>query len=353
MKDLLHEFFDSNEHSFNLFEDNTSKNEAKANLLTYLTGSPDADCFRSSAGENQILEDIESDPELKQKLVYTNQALTVMGFSQLGDLCNLTQSELKKTIDCAHSLVKQRQTDIEFRKKHEAEVLKYKNELMIVEKKLELAQRDNVQLKRQLGKAENELLEMKQRVKENLTNRKSSKEDYRQLVNKMEQKVTQITHEMRKKENSLAKIQELYRSKVKDAAPYRNGFDVVSRVASESMDLLYSHAKDCEELAVHNFAVMLREGYERTQGKLVEENSQLKECLKLLQDEIASILSELVKKVRTKLPENETKCLEAIHIKPIIFKTSVATMLSDIYQIVRENICRIRDAVETVINLAV
>jgi len=276
-----------------------------------------------------------------------------MGFSQLGDLYNPTLTDIKITIDSMYSLMRQRQVDTDFRKKLENEIQKYKNELMIIEKKLELSQRECTQLKKQLGQVENQLQDVKQKMKENLTSKKNNKEDHRQAINKMEQKVTQISHEARKKENNYIKLQELYRSKIKDTTLYKNNFDIASKVSNESINELYMHSKECKEFAVHNLALMLKEGYERTQEKLMTENSQLKECLKLLQDEVTSILSELVEKMRGRLTESETKGLEAIQIKPIIFQTQIGSVLGDIYQIVRENICRIKDAIETLINLGI
>ena len=264
---------------------------------------------------------------------------------------NSTQVEIGKTVDCVYSLIKQRQLDIEFRKKHNDEIQKYKNELMLTGKRLELLQRENTQIKRQLGKCENDLLDMKQKIKANISDKKNSREDYKQLISKMEQKVIQVLHDIRKKENEFTKIQELYRKKTKDNFHYKNNFDTINRISNEGIESMYQHLNN-EETAFRQLALMLREGYENTQRNIMDENAQLRECLRVLQEELASIINHIIENIKEKFPDKEVNCIESIYIKPIIFKTSVSSILNDVYQIIHENVCRIKDAVEFVITLS-
>jgi len=230
-------------------------------------------------------------------------------------------------------------------------VQKYKNELMIINKKYELLQRDHQQLKRALGKMENDLEGMKHKVKTHTTDHKSSKEDYKQSLNKMKQKVAQISHEMRKSGADFSKLQELYRKNAKDNLPYKNGFDTTSKISSEGTEILYKHLETCNIPSIHELTFMLKEGYERTQKQLIEENQQLKECLKLLQDEITSSLNQAVEKLKEKLPKEDIKNLESIYLKPMIFQTSITGILNDVYQIIRENIYRIQFTLLNIISL--
>eukprot|EP00826_Nyctotherus_ovalis_P043430 TRINITY_DN4573_c0_g2_i1.p1 TRINITY_DN4573_c0_g2~~TRINITY_DN4573_c0_g2_i1.p1 ORF type:complete len:348 (-),score=71.67 TRINITY_DN4573_c0_g2_i1:103-1146(-) len=291
----------------------------------------------------------EMDAEIEQKLNYVRKALVACGFSSMGNLLSATQEDVKQTVDCVYSLVRQRQIDIEFRKKNELVAQRYKNELMIINKKYELLQRDYEQLKRVLGKTENDLTKAKQQVKAHANDHKASKEDYKQSLNKLEQKVAQISYEMRKNGTNFSKLQEQYRKNVKESLQYRNNFDATSKVASEGIEVVYKHLEVCESPSVHGLALMLRDGYERTQQNLLVENQKIKECLKLIQDELANALKQVVGRLREKLPEIEVKDLDPIYLKPIVFQSSITAILNDVYQIARENAARMQSALETII----
>ena len=251
-------------------------------------------------------------------------------------------------------MIRQRQIDIEARKNHADTLQKYKNEIMIISKKLELSQRESEHIKKALGKAENDLLAMREKMKVSVTGQKNDKEDYRQTLLKMEQKVAQVSHELRKKEANFTKVQEQYRKTTKDSLPYKNGFDITYKVSAEGLEPLYKHIASCNSPPVHQFALLLKAGYEETQRRLVEENSRLKDCMKYLQDELVGMLNKSIERVKATLvgKEQSTKCLEPIHVKPIVFQMSVGHVLNDIYQIFRENICRIKDALDILITLS-
>ncbi len=233
---------------------------------------------------------------------------------------------------------------------------KYKNELMIVQKKLELSSRENERLRRQLGKQENAVTDLKEKMKVAAVGVKSEKDDSRQALTKMEQKVAQTAHEARKKEAQFARIQEQYRKAMKESVPYKNGFDILSKLGSDGLEGAYKHVETCGMPAAHQLVIMLKAGYEATQQRLVEENGRLKDCINMLQSEMAEMLNSVIASFKGKLTDkehmNEVKCLEPIHIKPIVFQMSLGQIVNDIYQILRENLCRLKDALETLLTLS-
>ena len=274
------------------------------------------------------------------------------GFSSLGNLYNSSLKEVKKTVDCVYSLVRQRQVDVEFRKKHDDIVQRYKNDLMIIVKKCELAKRENAQLKRELGKNELIINELKEKLNNHTADTKSSKDDYQQAINKMEQKITQMVHEMRKNSINFTKMQDLYRKNIKDCYPYRNSIEITTRVESNGIGLIYKHINTCEAPGIHNFGDLVKEGYNKSQNLIINENIKLKDSLKLIHNEIEKMLSQLLEKLKPKFSDKEIRCLEPIQLKPIIFEESCSKNTQDIYIIVKENNTRIKDVHDIVLTLS-
>lgn len=163
---------------------------------------------------------------------------------------------------------------------------------------------------------------MKDKIKKTSQGEKSSKEDFKQAIIKMEQKVAQISHEMRKKESQNVKIQEQYRKTTKENVNYKNSIEIVAKMPNEvflAQPKSYPQSSGNSELCF-----MLKAGYEECQKKLVEENARLKESLELLHKEMTCMLNAVIEAIKKALNEkknsSEMKCLEPIQLKPIIFQ---------------------------------
>ncbi len=269
-----------------------------------------------------------------------------MGNPELGNLHSLEPVELKKTVDCVYTLVRQCQIGFDQKRKHCEMIQKYKNELASAQKKLELTLREKEKLQRELGKMENSISTLKEQAKKTATGEKSNKEDFKQTMLKMEQKMAQVVHEMRKKETSLGKIQEQYRKATKDPFVYRNTIDLTSKLDSEGFSL----GKE-KSTAGSDLCYMLKTGYEECQKRLVDENSRLKECLELTQRELAGMLNRVVAQLKKMWQDRreDEKCIEPIQLKPIVFQMPLGALVNDIYQVFRENICRIKDCLEVIL----
>ena len=224
---------------------------------------------------------------------------------------------------------------------------KCKNELALVQKKFELVSRDKEKLQKELGKMENALLNMKEQAKRTATGEKTNKEDFKQTMLKMEQKMAQVVHEMRKKETTLGKMQEQYRKATKENVCYKNNVDLTARLDSEGFCCTPLKEKS---MAGADLCYMLKSGYEECQKRLVEENARMKECLELTHKEIVNMLNRVVGSLKKMwIDRNDTKCIEAIQLKPIVFQMPLGGLVNDIYQIFRENICRMKDCLEVIL----
>lgn len=321
----------------------------RADFFSYLISSSDS-AARHFPAQGSRSGEVDLDAE--EKLAYVRQALLVGGFASLGELGSGAPREVKKTVDCVYSLVRQRQADVEFRKKHEDIMQKYKNEMMVVAKKYELLKRENGQLKRELGKAELEVTNVKEQLKAYAIENKNTKDECQQAVSRMEQKVTQMVHEMRKNSMSLNKLQELYRKNTKDYLPYRNSMEISNALSSDNFKSMYKHLERCDNASMHSLGLLVKDGYEKSHTKLIEENAKLKECLKLVNSETGTMLNELLGKLRGKFTEKEMRCIESISLKPVLFEMTAPGLLGDVSTIMKENITRIRDAHDIVINLS-
>ena len=195
---------------------------------------------------------------------------------------------------------------------------------MIVQKKLELTTRDREKLQKDLGRMENTLTGMKDQIKKTSTGEKSNKCDFKQTMIKMEQKIAQATHEIRKKETLFVKMQEQYRKATKESVIYRNGIEI-SAEGCETLQRITSGEGE------EDLAYMLKTGYEECQKRLVEENGRLKECLELTQKEMTSMLNSVITALKKVLCEkkdcSEMKCVEPIQLKPIVFQMPLGHVL--------------------------
>lgn len=215
-----------------------------------------------------------------------------------------------------------------------------------MQKKLEFAVRDKEKLEKELGKMENSMLTMKEKIKKTTSGEKSNKGDFKQTIFKMEQKTAQVIHEMRKKEALLTKMQEQYRKATKENLLYRNNIDICSKAELSVLDLDKESPED-------DLCCMLKNGYEEGQKRLIEENTRLKECLELTHKEVANMLNKGVKVLKKMWSEGKGKEipeLEPIQLKPIVFQMPLKELINDIYQIFRENIYRIKDCLDTILS---
>jgi len=191
------------------------------------------------------------------------------------------------------------------------------------------------------------MLTMKEKMKKSTNGEKSNKGDFKQTIFKMEQKTAQVIHEMRKKETQLTKFQEQYRKATKESLLYRNNIDICAKVELTALDF------DKEVLPEEDLCYMLKNGYEESQRRLIEENSRLKECLELTHKEIANMLNKGVRMLKKMWSEGKGKAiaeLEPIQLKPIVFQMPLKDLINDIYQIFRENIYRIKDCLDTILS---
>jgi len=217
---------------------------------------------------------------------------------------------------------------------------------MVIQKKLELTIREKEKLQKELGKMENSLQNLQEKVKISTNGVKTNKDDFKQTVQKMEQKVAQAMHEIRKKETNMGKMQEQYRKATKDTLLYKNTIDMTSRLNSEGIN--FTKEKSCGS---NDLLFMLKNGYEESQRKLIEENSRLKECLELTHKEIVNMLNKAIQMLKNIWSEKKSeKCIEPIQLKPIVFQMPLGTLISDIYQIFRENIGRMKDCLDAIIS---
>lgn len=226
-------------------------------------------------------------------------------------------------------------------------MLKYKNELTSVQKKLDLSIRDRTKLEKELGKMENSMITMKEQVKKSTNGEKSNKGDFKQTVFRIEQKMAQVIHEMRKKESMLTKMQEQYRKVTKENLLYKNCIDICAKVDLANTDFFK------ETMPEEDLCYMLKNGYEESQKRLVDENSRLKECLELTHKEVANMLNGVVNTLKQIWKEGKGKEiaeLEPIQLKPIVFQMPLRDLVNDVYQIFRENIYRMKDCLDAILS---
>ncbi len=184
--------------------------------------------------------------------------------------------------------------------------------------------REKEKLQRELGLAENKLAELKDQMQRTTKGQKNNKEDFKQSMVKLEQKVAQVGHELRKKESQFAKVQEQYRKATKECVLYKNSIDITSKLGSEGYMPGVRATSSATPTAAAELAYMLKTGYDDCQKRLVDENSRLKECLELLQKELAGVLNSAVQtftmSVGRQEDRKEMKCLEPVQLKPIVFQ---------------------------------
>jgi len=223
---------------------------------------------------------------------------------------------------------------------------------MIINKKYELLQTEHEKTRKSLGKAENELIATRDKIKQNAVGKKSDKEDYRQTIIKMEQKLAQISHELRKKDAVLVKLQGKVSKDLMSNVIYKNSYEYTAKLNNLNENI-YEHFTntECKNFPIHQLSLMLKGGYEENQHHLLDENSRLKECIRYLQDELVNILNEVIKTALGKAPKLSEKILGPINIKPIVFNLPMGGIINDVYGILRENICRIRDSLNIILTI--
>lgn len=113
----------------------------------------------------------------------------------------------------------------------------------------------------------------------------NEKEEFRRECNRMQHKEAQYQHELKKKDNSYAKLQEQLRKTLGEKEmPVKNSLELTEPLHSKGVTL-FSRGGDAE------FSYMISRGYEENQNRLLAENHDLRTAFELLQKELFAIMN--------------------------------------------------------------
>ena len=130
------------------------------------------------------------------------------GFPQLGNLFKPKTEEIHLTICSVQSMLKQRQQDLDFRRKIQEKIMRVENDKSSLQQKIQLLTREKISLNQELGKFQNQISTLKQQIQASTEKLKAHKEESKQSSIKVDQKIVQLIHEAKKKERNFLKLQE-------------------------------------------------------------------------------------------------------------------------------------------------
>ncbi|KAL8460183.1 hypothetical protein ACS0TY_031912 [Phlomoides rotata] len=231
---------------------------------------------------------------------YLNQTLVTFGFPASLDLFSNDPVSVARTCNCVHSLLQQRQRDIESRETANEQRQRHLSDISRLEAKVE-------RLEVQLSSKDRDIATMTRMeakstaaFKAQIDKLQQERDEFQKMVLGNQQVRTQQVHEMKKKEKEYIKLQErLNQVLMEKKKESRSGMEIMSLLQKEGRQRGTWNGKKTD----NDFYKKIVDAYEAKNQELVAENADLRALLRSMQADMREFLN--ASNGKQSLPVNE------------------------------------------------
>ncbi|KAI0220615.1 Afadin- and alpha-actinin-binding protein A [Lamellibrachia satsuma] len=228
-------------------------------------------------------------------LAYLNNEVTTLGMSPLYDSRAVT-FDVVRLVNCVHDLLQKHQNSARIREELENRQHRTDADMM----RLQLM---HERLKESLRQYERELMQQQEKDRQ-LTNKnkllstklKAEKDEVRRLQSVMQHRDVQYQHERRKCDREMTRQKERLHQLLLDKTERKIGIEISNSLqrSDGKRGLWRTGTRDQEEM----YRLVIS-NYEEKQKELMEENSDLRQCLSDMQKELHALLCMRTSRIRT------------------------------------------------------
>lgn len=249
-------------------------------------------------------QEIERTP-YRLKLKELNLLLTMNGFGELGDLFDTSLFSVNKTLTVVRGIIDDRKKLIEGKTELLQKISKTENEFTSMFKANEIAKEKITELTNMNNFMKNKIFKEEKAFKEDIDKIKSEKEELNKMIAKLNQKETKWKHEIKKKEIELSDVKNKLRKYMNDKDSIANSISnnanfkinqTLSNInyATPSKEVLISFEnliKNSNSVLMNvnhlkEFYNLLFQAFNEKINYILNENSDLRECYKIILREI-------------------------------------------------------------------
>lgn len=260
--------------------------------------------------DSDIMDYITDNQEIERtpyrlKLKELNLLLTMNGFGELGDLFDTSLFSVNKTLTVVRAIIDDRKKLIEGKTELLQKISKTENEFTSMFKANEIAKEKITELTNMNNFMKNKIFKEEKAFKEDIDKIKSEKEELNKMIAKLNQKETKWKHEIKKKEIELSDVKNKLRKYMNDKDSIANSISnnanfkinqTLSNInyATPSKEVLISFEnliKNSNSVLMNvnhlkEFYNLLFQAFNEKINYILNENSDLRECYKIILREI-------------------------------------------------------------------
>ncbi|URE20708.1 Afadin- and alpha -actinin-Binding [Musa troglodytarum] len=219
---------------------------------------------------------------------YLNQTLVTFGFPASLDLFATDPVSIARTCNCIHSLLQQRQRDIEFREASNDQRQRLQSDISRLEAKVERLEAQLAAKDRELATLTRTEAKKTASLKAQIDKLQQERDEYQKMVIGNQQVRTQQIHEMKKKEKEYIKLQErLNQVLMEKKKESRSGMEIMNLLQKEGRQRGTWNGKKAD----NDFYKMIVDAYEVKKQELMAENSDLRALLRSMQMDMRDFLN--------------------------------------------------------------
>ncbi|ONK70549.1 uncharacterized protein A4U43_C05F34860 [Asparagus officinalis] len=219
---------------------------------------------------------------------YLNQTLVTFGFPASLDLFATDPVSIARTCNCIHSLLQQRQRDIEFRESANDQRQRLQSDISRLEAKVERLEAQIASKDRELATLTRKEGKATAAFKAQIEKLQQERDEFQKMVIGNQQVRTQQVHEMKKKEKEYIKLQErLNQVLMEKKKESKSGMEIMNLLQKEGRQRGTWNGKKAD----NDFYKMIVDAYEVKKQELMAENSDLRALLRSMQMDMRDFLN--------------------------------------------------------------
>ncbi|KAK2176495.1 hypothetical protein NP493_659g01066 [Ridgeia piscesae] len=228
-------------------------------------------------------------------LAYLNTEVTTLGMAPLYD-SRTVSFDVVRMVNCLHDLLQKHQNSARIREELENRQHRTEADMM----RLQLL---HERLKESLRQYERELMQQQEKDRQ-LTNKnkllstklKAEKDEVRRLQSVMQHRDVQYQHEQRKGDREMTRLKDRLHQLLMDKTERKIGIDISNSLqrSDGKRGVWRTGTRDQEDM----YRLVIS-NYEEKQKELMEENSDLRQCLSDMQKELHALLGMRTNRTRT------------------------------------------------------
>jgi hypothetical protein len=284
--------------------------------------------------------------KLESEIQHLRQWMVMYGFPTFGNIMpGCTLDDTRQTVKAIKAVLNKRKEDMEFKTSIRNTLNDQNNKTMNLEQENDKLQEKADQLLKKLNYQTNQFKQSESNWKTDREGYTSDLEELRKANLKLKHQVAQYQHEHKKMEQQNEKLKDQIKKKIFDKdMNVKNTIEMTKPIYMNG-PLIYVNKSGENE-----FTYLVTKANQEVQNSLKSENSDLKECIKMLQNELLEIVQvkteHFGKRYNTEYQKNLDKAMTEHDIQPLNtdlvnmpFEHSGKTILTQF----QENIRRLRD----------